>query len=373
VIWKAPTENGFSSFTTGAGKVYTLMGKKIENTPTEVCVAMNAADGKPVWEQPVDVVAMYDKGGDAGTPDNKGGDGPRSTPSFSDGMVYAYGSNMTLTAYDAASGKPAWSHNIKKEFGGREIRWANASSPVIDGDLVFVSGGGAGQSLIAFNKKTGSVVWKNHDELMTHATPTLATILGVKQLIFFQQSGLHAVDPATGATLWKQPYSYKISTAISPVVSGDIVYCSAGYGVGGGAYKISKEGAAFKSTELWRTPGDAQVANHWSTPVCKDGYLYGMFSFKAYGAGPMKCVEVATGKVLWEKPGFGAGNVILVGDKVLALGDDGSLVTVEASPKAYTEVARAKVIDGKCWSTPILANGKVYVRSTKMGACLDVK
>jgi outer membrane protein assembly factor BamB len=97
-----------------------------------------------------------------------------------------------------------------------------------------------------------------------------------------------------------------------------------------------------------------------------------MFSFKKYGIGPLKCVELATGKIRWEERGFGAGNVILDNDKIVALSDDGRVVIVEATPVAYKEIARAKVLDGKCWSTPALSDGRLYVRSTKEGACLDL-
>jgi outer membrane protein assembly factor BamB len=259
-----------------------------------------------------------------------------------------------------------------KAFAGRNITWKNAASPVVDGNLVFVAGGGAGQSLLAFNKDTGAVAWKSQDETMTHSTPVVATIHGVKQVVFFVKSGLVSLTVADGKLLWKAPYRFNVSTAITPVVAGDVVYCSAGYGVGGGAFKVSKAGAEFKAEQLWQIPGDKEVANHWSTPVYKDGHMYGMFQFKEYGSGAMKCVELATGKVKWSKPGFGPGNVILLGDQVLALSDAGELVVVEASSGAYKEVSRAKVIGGKCWSTPVVSNGRVYVRSTTEAACLEV-
>ena len=97
-----------------------------------------------------------------------------------------------------------------------------------------------------------------------------------------------------------------------------------------------------------------------------------MFQFKEYGSGPLKCVELATGKVKWSQPGFGPGNAILLGDQILALSDTGELVIAEASPAGYKEVSRAKVIGGKCWSTPVVSNGRIYVRSTTEAACLDV-
>ena len=158
---------------------------------------------------------------------------------------------------------------------------------------------------------------------------------------------------------------------MTPIVAGDIVYCSAGYGVGSGAYQISKSGDSFSAKELWFQQANV-INNHWSTPVHKDGYLYGLFGFKDYGKCPMKCVELATGKVVWSQEGFGPGGCILVDGNLLVLGDAGQLVLVEATPKAYTEVARAKVLAGKCWSTPIVSNGRIYARSTKEGVCLDV-
>jgi outer membrane protein assembly factor BamB len=97
-----------------------------------------------------------------------------------------------------------------------------------------------------------------------------------------------------------------------------------------------------------------------------------MFQFKEYGSGPVKCVEIATGQVKWEQPGFGPGQVVLAGDRVLALADNGDLVEFDAAPASYHEVARAKVLDGKCWTTPIISNGLVFARSTKEAVCLDL-
>ena len=288
------------------------------------------------------------------------------------GRVFAYSADMRLVCLDAASGKELWSHDVIKDFAGKNISWRNAMSPVVDADLVYVAGGGAGQSMLAFKQATGEVAWKTGEEAMTHASPVVATIHGVRQVIFMMQSGLVALDARTGKALWKFPFRYLTSTACLPVVADDIVFCTAGYDVGGAACQVTRNSDAFEAKELWKTTGNKAVASLWSPPIQKDGYLYGMISFKRFGSGPLKCVDLKTGQVKWEEPGFGAGNVLLAGNTLIALADDGRVVLAEATPEKYKEIARFKALGGKCWSTPALANHLLYVRSTKEGACFDL-
>ena len=370
IVWKAPEEGGFASMAVAGGKAFTLALHDIEGAKQEALVALDANTGKELWAAPLNF-AKYDGGGDSGSNDNKGGDGPRSTPSVYGNIVLAMSSQLSLRAFNAADGKVLWTRDLIKDNHGRNIQWQNAASPLLENGLVYVGGGGPGESLLALNPKDGSVAWKAFDEKITHATPVAATILGQRQVIFFLQSGLLSVEPKTGKELWRYKFDYNTSTAASPVVYKDMVYCSAGYGVGAGAVKITKAGDKWTATEMYRLHGN-EVANHWSTPVVKDGYLYGMFQFKEYGNGPMKCVDIATGQVKWEQNGFGPGQVILAGDQVVALSDKGDLVLVAANPDKYKELARANVVSGKCWSTPVLANGRMYVHSTKEAACVEV-
>jgi outer membrane protein assembly factor BamB len=258
-----------------------------------------------------------------------------------------------------------------KEHAAKNIHWENAASPLIDGDLLFVAGGGPGEALLGFDKKTGKVIWKGQSDQMTHATPIAATILGKRQIIFFTQTGLVSVQPEDGKPLWRYNFRYSTSTAASPIAAGDIVYCSAGYDVGSGAVRISKDGNKWKAEEIWRVTGNS-ICNHWSTPVYRDGYLYGMFGFKQHKTGPVKCVELATGKEMWAQPGFGPGNLIMVDNHLLVLSDAGDLVLVDPSPSSYKEVTRAHVVNGKCWSTPVISGGRIYARSAAESVCLDV-
>jgi outer membrane protein assembly factor BamB len=369
-LWEAPTQNGFSSFVIKDGRAFTLVSRDIEGAPREVLIALQTDTGKEIWAQPVGI-AKYEGGGDSGTKDNSGGDGPRSTPAADGKLVYVISGDLVLGCFNAASGEKVWSRNIIKENSGRNISWKNAASPLIEGDLVLLAGGGEGQSLLGINKLDGKVAWKGESDKMTHASPIAATILGTRQAIFLTQKGLVSVEPHSGKVLWRHPFKFNVSTAASPVVENDIVYCSAGYGVGSTAIRLSKTGDSFKAEELWRVTGD-KIANHWSTPVVKDGYLYGMFQFKQYGDGPVKCIELKTGKEMWSKPGFGPGHVIMVGGKLLALSDAGELVLIDPNPEKYLELGRFQAVSGKCWTSPAFSDGRVYVRSTKEGAAFDL-
>ncbi len=371
VVWRVPSELGFSSFAVANGRAYTLEFREVDGARQEVLVARHADTGAELWVKSLGTV-KFQGGGDDGTQANRGGDGPRSTPTVSGNRVYVTSAKLVVNCFDAQSGDLVWQKDLMKDFGGTNISWQNAASPLVEDGLVLVAGGGPGQSILAFNAKNGEVVWKAFDETMTHATPTPATLHGRRQVIFFLKSGLLAIEPKTGKELWRYAFPFRVSTAASPVVAGDIVYCSAGYGVGAGACKVSRNGDSWSAAEVYRFQGDKPLANHWSTPVLYKGHLYGMFQFKEYGSGPVKCVEVATGKVKWEKPGFGPGQVILAGDKVLALSDAGELVLIDTNSEAYTELARADVLDGKCWGSPVVSNGRVYARSTKEAVCVDV-
>ena len=371
-VWKSPTTDGFSSFAVGGGKALTLVKREVDGDPLEVCVAFDAATGNELWSAPLWLSDYGNAGGNSGTPDNSGGDGPRSTPTIVGDSVYLLDANLRLYALKLADGSEIWKKDLVADYGAKNIKWLNAASPLVDGDSLFVAGGGSGQALLAFNRTTGDLLWKTESDGITHATPVVATILGQKQVIYFTQTGLVAVTPEAGKVLWRYAFPYKVSTAASPVVYEDIVYCSAGYGVGAGAVKVAKSDGIFTATEIWRTPNSN--INHWSTPVVKDGYLYGMFSFKEYGKGPLACIDIRTGEQKWAQAGFGPGNVILSGDTLLALSDKGELVLAKAQPGSFEEMARADVLAGKCWSTPALAGvNLVFARSTVEGGCFQIQ
>jgi outer membrane protein assembly factor BamB len=361
-LWKLPMGEGFGAVAIVGERAYVMA----ERNKEEACVAIDVTTGKEVWATALGKTIF----------EGAGGNGPRSTPTIVGDHVYVLGTYLRLSCLSAKDGKVVWSHDIQAENNGQNMtggikQWGNAMSPIVEGDVVMVAGGGTGETFLFFDRKTGKLMGKHGDEKITHASPTPTEIGGQRQVVFFTQQGLTSLDAKAGAVLWHADFPFSTSTAASPLIDGDVAYCSAGYGVGAGAFQISKSGKTWKATELWRMKG--KLPNHWSTPVALKGHVYGLFGFKEFKTEPLKCIEIKTGKELWSQDGFGQGGTILVGENILTQGDQGQLVLTKATPEKYTELARAQVLTGKCWTAPSVANGLVFCRSTKEIVCLDLR
>ncbi len=365
-IWTMTAGGGFSSFVTGAGKVFTIVpidGK-------EAAIALDRKTGKILWQTPLGATG-YRSGGERGAPGNDGGDGPRSTPVFAQNRVFVFGAHFDLYALESGSGKIVWKRELLREFGGKEITWSNAASPLVIGDRVLVAGGGNDQAYLAFRADNGEVLWKSGTDRATHSTPIVATIHGKEQALFMVERGIVSRDPADGRELWHYPFAYRTSTAASPVVWNDIVNCAAAYGVGGAACQVKRTGDTWDVTELWRSPGN-DTAAHWSTAVVHDGYLYGHYGHRDFAKNAIKCIDIRTGKIQWEKPGFGPGQVIMAGNRFVATTDFGEIVVFEPNASAYKEGSRTKIIEGKVWASPAISDGQLLLRSTTQGVCVEL-
>jgi outer membrane protein assembly factor BamB len=275
---------------------------------------------------------------------------------------------MLLCCLDAQTGKELWRANVQKDYAGERPQCGSAESPVVDGDLVIVAGGGPGQSILAFNKNTGKVVWKSEDATNQYSTPKLATILGERQVVFYTKNDLMGISVKDGKRLWRQAVTFHGHNCAQPIVCEDKVYCGA-MTDGAGVYQVVKEDdGTFHSRRLWINPMEDSTC--MSSLVLKDGYLYGQLGIYKGNYG---CLDFASGKVMWKQKGLGNGSVILVDDKLVFLSQRGALILVDAKPE-YKELARftGALKKGVCFSTPAFSNGRLYIRSSQEAACYDL-
>jgi len=302
------------------------------------------------------------------------------------GVVYVLTSYLNLYKLDATNGSVIWQNDLRAIYGGDVIAWQNAASPVLENGLIYLNANCGTSTLMALRASDGSQAWASQDEAMTHSTPVLATIQGVRQVIFATQSGLVSLNPLTGARLWQTnyPFSYSTSLAVSPVVYSNMIYiCGAQvYDMGSMVVRATLTGGNWTVTRLWTSTGfSSQISSHWNTPISYQGCLFGQFGVGQYDSenAPFKCVDMTTGAIRWSMPGtFGRGGTLLVNNLLLILTEVGDLVLAQPDTNAYTELARFQAIpnwDGdnnKCWNAPAVADGRVYIRSSAFGAAFDL-
>jgi len=378
-LWQVSFTNGLSGLSAGGDRVFTQVKRNLVGDQ-EVCLALDAETGAELWATPVDL-ASYPHGGVG--PD----DGPRSTPTVDGDSVYVLTSYLHLLRLNATNGAVVWSNNLVSLYGASVITWQNAASPLVDNGLVFVNANAGTERLMALRTSDGGLAWRKENLGMTHATPVLATIHGVRQLVFATQNGLVSVDPATGSRLWlfSYPFTYASSLAPSPVVYENVVFQTAhhGYGMGSVAAQIGYDGSLWTVQQLWYTN---LIASHWMTPLCHEGFLYGHFGIQSQWDSPrahLKCLNIRTGEERWSTNNFGRAGVILVGGHLVSLTESNQLVLIRPDPDAYIELARFQALPpfntspaaglvNRAWNHPAVANGILFARSTAYGAAFDL-
>jgi outer membrane protein assembly factor BamB len=342
-LWTANIGSGYSSMAVAGGRVYT-MGS---NNGRDVVSCLNAATGKVVWQY------NYPSKGAGG-----GYDGPRATPVVDGAKVYTLSQDGQAFCFDTATGKPVWYVNFVQAIGARFPQWGFAGSPLIEGDLAIYNMGTTGTAL---NKNTGKIVWKSGSSPSGYSSPFPYTVNGKRAVLIFAAKGIVAVDPGSGSVLWEHGWStsYDVNAA-DPVVAGTDVFISSNYGVG---CALLRTGGG-RPTVVWQ---NRDMKNHFNSSVLVNGVLYGN------DEGRLRAMDLRTGRSLGEMRGMDKGGLIAADGKLIIVTGRGELVIAEATPR-LTELSRAQILDGECWTHPVLANGLLYARNYQGTlVCLDLR
>lgn len=349
-LWKAEVGTGFSSMAVSQGRVYT-MGNDGEKTDTVYC--FDAATGAGVWKHsyasPLD--PHYYEGG------------PSATPTVDGDRVYTLDRKGDLLCLDAAKGDLIWSKNVHRDWGDEIPDWGFASSPLVEGDLLILNVGSAGMGV---NKKTGELAWHSATTVAGYSTPIIFDAGSARVAVMLCKQTVEAFNPEDGKSAWSYPWKteYDVNAA-TPIYFDGKLFVSSGYEHGSALLHISSG----KPVLVWQ---NKNFRNHIASSVLWQGYLYGVddISNTEYA---LKCVSWDTGEVKWTDPKFGKGTLIIAGGKILGLSDKGVLMVAEPSPAGFKPISQAQVLGGKCWTTPVLANGRIYCRNAKGDLiCLDV-
>ena len=350
-VWKQPIGVGYSSFVVADGRAYTIEQRRRQ----EVATAYDLETGRELWAQ----------GWNAEYSDETG-DGPRATPTWDSGRIYALGATGELRCLDAKSGAVVWGKNILRENGASNLPWAMAASPlVVDDKVIVLPGGSSGNSVVAYNKNTGAPVWKALNDRQGYVSPMLMTLAGRRQVVIVTSSRIVGLAPENGTLLWSTDWDTDMGINVSQplVVDQNRFFISSGYGKGAALIQIDGKGNTFSARALWE---NINMKNKFNSSVLHQGYVYGL------DEGILSCVDVNTGERKWKGGRYGYGQVLLASGHLIVMSDQGELVLVKASPDQHTEVARFSALQGKTWNYPAIAGGRLFVRNANEMAAYNI-
>ena len=327
----------------------------------EVVACLEPATGKERWKAAYTTRYRDDFGFD---------DGPRATPLIAGERVFTLGANGDLSAFELPTGNRVWQRNLIADYRTEKGFFGIGTSPLVVGGKLLVNVGAPGAGIVAFDPATGKEAWKATDDPGSYSTPTVAEIGGKTLAVFLTRSGLVALEPETGTVrhtfAWRPRIKESVNAATPLVWKGDI-FLTVSYSTG--AVLLRPKGADVE--EVWSS--DKSLSCQYSTPVRVGEYLYGVHGRADTGSTQLRCVEWATGTVKWSEPKFGVSSLIAVDGGLLALTEGGELVRFDASPAAYKERGRAKVLEKPTRAAPALSGGLLFARDSTRLVCLKLK
>ncbi len=342
-LWRASLGLGFSTIVVADGKAISTGhdGKK-DGTDTIWC--FDAGSGAVLWKHSYKAPLgdMYFEGGTTGT------------PTIDHGKVYHLSREGDFLCLDLATGKVLWQKQLVKELEVTKPDWGFASSALVEGDRLILNVGGAGT---AFDRATGAISWKSDDHMAAYSTAAPFDLDGKRCIALLAHKQCIAIEAATGKVLWRQKFESNYNTnAGAPIVHDGMIFISA-YNVPGIMLR-ARDGEVIKN---WKT--DTRV--HFNAGVLIDDALYTFHGQAGKKDAELRCLDWKTGATKWKQTGLGVGSLVAADGKLIVLSETGELVIAEVSPEKFKPLARAQILGGKCWSTPTLANGRIYARNAK--------
>jgi outer membrane protein assembly factor BamB len=314
-----------------------------------------------------------------------GGDGPNCTPTVDGDLVYALGRDGDLLCAEAATGKEVWRKKFGKDFGGKMMSgWGYSESPLIDGDRLICTPGAEKAMIAALNKKTGATIWESPmPEVVgrrgrdgaAYSSIVVSQACGVKQYIQLTGRGVISVAAEDGKPLWAyNKVANGTANIPTPIVKGDLVFCSSGYGTGAALLKIVKEDQGMKAEEQYFLPAN-KMQNHHGGMILLGDHIY---SGHGHNQGFPLCVELNSGKTIWgpeRGAGDGSAAIVYADGHLYFRYENGTMALIEATPKEYRLKSSFKLasIKGRSWPHPVISEGKLYLRDQDVLMCYDIR
>ena len=362
---------GYGSPAVVGDKLYVLGADGAKKDAKESCTCLNVKDGTVVWQKPLETTP--------GSFSDGWGGGTRSTPTVDGDLLFALGSTGDLVCLATKDGEVKWRKNLVKDFGGKIPNWGYSESPLVDGENVVVTPGAKG-GVVALNKKTGEKVWQTAGMTDGAGYSSLVPfeVGGVRQ--YAQQTMSHGIGvrASDGKLLWSVG-EIKRATAVipTPVVDGNVVFFTSGYGAGCEAFKLEPDGDGTKAEKIYSK--NSVVQNHHGGVIRVGDKVYGHSDKTGW-----VCFDFKTGpdEPVWANKKFGKGSITYADGEFYCYAEGkGELVRIKATDKGWEETGKLtipstsplrKPTSGKVWAHPVVANGKLFLRDFELLFCYDL-
>lgn len=344
LVWEKEIGSAFSSFAAVGNQLFTCGTRNDE----QVLYAMNANDGKTIWESPIEKAYR-----------DRYGDGTRATPTVDDGRVYIQGAHGRLLCVDAKNGKEIWSRQFS-----HPPTWGYSGSVLVEGDWVIATPGNDAGSLVAFDKRTGKKIWQVGTDPPGYGTPYPFMMGGRRFIVGFTGTSAIIANAKTGELALRIPWATAYSVnAAAPIFHEDHLFLTSGYDTGCALLKLALEGDRLTHDVVWRSK---VIRNKFQSCILYEGSLY-TSDQKAF-----KCVDFSTGQQRWALPGMKHGTIVLAQGHLLVLTEKGELQIGPVSPEGFVPNSQASILTGRCWSVPVIHQGKLYARNLTRVVCIDL-
>lgn len=341
VIWKATVGLGYSSPVIGGGRVI-ITGHDGKETDTIFCFDEKTGQVRWKFSYPQPLGDLYFQGGTTGTATLDGN------------RVYSLAREGELFCLDATTGKVVWQKHLNEDFGYTKPTWGFAGSAMIWDDWLFLNAGYSGFNL---DKHSGEVIWKSKNEEAGYSTPYPHERDGRRLVVFSNKRAYVCVDASNGTEVWQHRWMTRYGVnAADPIITGNSVFLSSGYGKGAILLKWKQKGLS----KVWQS---RDMQSQMNAAILIDGHLYGVSGNEGQDGTGLRCIELATGTVKWSEVAVGHGTLMVVQDKLLVLTENGELQVAPVSPSGYQPTFSQKVIESRVWTVPVFANGQVYCRN----------
>ena len=349
---------GYSGVTVQAGSLYTMgaFDKK------EMLLAYNSSSGEKLWEVHVGELLT-----------NGWGDGPRMSPTISNGKIYALGARGNLLCVLAKNGKLVWKKSLVDDLGGKVPGWGYTESVLVDQGKVICTPGGKDGAIAALDADSGRTIWrtKSFTDGAQYSSPISIMHQGKKQYVQLVMKNIVGIDPGNGSVLWKSKWPGKVAVIPTPIFSNGHVYVTSGYGVG---CKLVKLGDNYP-TNVYE---NKVMKNHHGGVIKVGEHLYGYSD----GVG-WACQDFKTGELIWnEKKALGKGAIAYADNRLYCQGEgDGRLILIDASPTGWkthgeftiSPQTKKRNPKGRIWTHPVICDGKLYLRDQEYILCYNIK